>query len=305
MPAGLPSSQRYAPQRLPIGSCPTYGGQAAVQPGSDPQASPSATCQGAARKGWKSASSSHLTLRRNGASSGPVGTSAAPYLLGVLTQGRRCKKERAEPINSATPSASCPSSTYWGYGPAGRRARARQPALSLRRPPQHDLPEMRLRVGSIQLPAHARVIPDPGSSPSRDPEHFSGSRVGILPLRSLRLRIQRLWIPTRAGSPLGDQESVRQEISFSRQQPAARQGAQPFNVQRPASRATPSPRRRPAALGAFLRYGACCHAGAPAPGHLWPARRHPTGTSVRLSFWLFLPSCLACCASPSWLLPLS
>ena len=55
LPAGLPSSQRYAPQRLPIGSCPTYGGQAAVQPGSDPQASPSATCQGAARKGWKSA----------------------------------------------------------------------------------------------------------------------------------------------------------------------------------------------------------------------------------------------------------
>ena len=139
LPAGLPSSQRYAPQRLPIGSCPTYGGQAAVQPGSDPQASPSATCQGAARKGWKSASSSHLTLRRNGASSGPAGTSAAPSLLGVLTQGRRCKKERAEPINSATPSASCPSSTYWGYGPAGRPARARQPALSLRGPPQHDL----------------------------------------------------------------------------------------------------------------------------------------------------------------------
>ena len=140
MPAGLPSSQRYAPQRLPIGSCPTYGGQVAVQPGSDPQASPSATCQGAARKGWKSASSSHLTLRRNGASSGPAGTSAAPSLLGVLTQGRRCKKQRAEPITSATPSASCPSSTYWGYGPAGRRpARARQPALSLRRPPQHDL----------------------------------------------------------------------------------------------------------------------------------------------------------------------
>ena len=137
LPAGLPSSQRYAPQRLPIGSCPTYGGQAAVQPGSDPQASPSATCQGAARKGWKSASSSHLTLRRNGASSGPAGTSAAPSLLGVLIQGRRCKKERAEPINSATPSASCPSSTYWGYGPAGRRARARQPALSLRRP--HNL----------------------------------------------------------------------------------------------------------------------------------------------------------------------
>ena len=139
LPAGLPSSQRYAPQRLPIGSCPTYGGEAAVQPGSDPQASPSATCQGAARKGWKSASSSHLTLRRNGASSGPAGTSAAPSLLGVLTQGRRCKKKRAEPINSATPSASCPSSTYWGYGPAGRLTRARQPALSLRRPPQHDL----------------------------------------------------------------------------------------------------------------------------------------------------------------------
>ena len=137
MPAGLPSSQRYAPQRLPIGSCPTYGGEAAVQPGSDPQASPSATCQGAACKGWKSDSSSHLTLRRNGASSGPAGTSAAPSLLGVLTQGRRCKKERAEPINSATPSASCPSSTYWGYGPGSRRgqalswpARARPPAMS-------------------------------------------------------------------------------------------------------------------------------------------------------------------------------
>ena len=134
LPAGLPSSQRYAPQRLPIGSCPTYGGQAAVQPGSDPQASPSATCQGAARKGWKSASSSHLTLRRNGASSGPAGTSAAPSLLGVLTQGHRCKKQRAEPITSAIPSASCPSSTYWGYGPAGRLTRARQHALSLRRP---------------------------------------------------------------------------------------------------------------------------------------------------------------------------
>ena len=116
LPAGLPSSQRYAPQRLPIGSCPTYGGQAAVQPGSDPQASPSATCQGAARKGWKSASSSHLTLRRNGASSGHAGTSAAPSLLGVLIQGRRCKKQRAERITSATSSASCPSSTYWGYG---------------------------------------------------------------------------------------------------------------------------------------------------------------------------------------------
>ena len=113
LPAGLPSSQRYAPQRLPIGSCPTYGGQAAFQPGSDPQALPSATCQGAARKGWKSASSSHLTLRRNGASSGPAGTSAAPSLLGMLTQGRRCKKQRAERITSATSSASCPSSTYW------------------------------------------------------------------------------------------------------------------------------------------------------------------------------------------------
>ena len=33
-----------------------------------------------------------------------------------------------------------------------------------------------------------------------------------------------------------------------------------------------------AALGAFLGYGACCHAGAPAPGHLWPAGRYPTGT---------------------------
>eukprot|EP01047_Picozoa_sp_COSAG01_P098153 COSAG01_NODE_28378_length_662_cov_1.367673_1_plen_138_part_00 len=31
---------------------------------------------GAARKEWKSASSSHLTLRRNGALSGPAGTSA-------------------------------------------------------------------------------------------------------------------------------------------------------------------------------------------------------------------------------------
>ena len=103
--------------------------------------------------------------------------------------------------------------------------------------------------------AAARVIPDSGSSPSRDPEHFSGSRVGILPCSSLRLRIQRLWIPTRAGSPLGNQESVRQEISFSRQkQPAARQGvegaqaAAASNVQRPASRATPSPRRRPATV---------------------------------------------------------
>ena len=114
LPAGLPSSQHYAPQRLPIGSCPTYSGEAAVQPGSDPQASPSATCQGAARKGWKSASRSHLTLRRNGASSGPAGTSAAPSLLGVVTQGRRCKKQRAGIITSATPSASCPSSTYWG-----------------------------------------------------------------------------------------------------------------------------------------------------------------------------------------------
>ena len=123
LPAGLPSSQRYASQRLPIGSCPTYGGQAAVQPGSDPQASPSATCQGAARKGWKSASSSHLTLRRNGASSGHAGTSAVPSLLGVLTQGRRCQKQRCERITSATSSASCPSSTYWGYGriPASQR----------------------------------------------------------------------------------------------------------------------------------------------------------------------------------------
>ena len=141
LPAGLPSSQRYAPQRLPIGSCPTYGGQAAVQPGSDPQASPSATCQGAARKGWKSASSSHLTLRRNGASSGPAGTSAAPSLLGVLIQGRRCKKERAEPITSATSSASCPSSTYWALWPdPGRPAhfseflRAQQQLLSIKMP---------------------------------------------------------------------------------------------------------------------------------------------------------------------------
>ena len=123
LPAGLLSSQRYAPQRLPIGSCPTYGGQAAFQPGSDPQALPSATCQGAARKGWKSASRSHLTLRRNGASSGPAGMPAAPSLLGALIQGRRCNLQRAERIISATPSASCPSSTYWGYGgiPASQR----------------------------------------------------------------------------------------------------------------------------------------------------------------------------------------
>ena len=113
LPAGLPSSQRYAPQRLPIGSCPTYGGQAAVQPGSDRQASPSATCQGASREGWNRASSSHLTLSRNGASSGPAGTSAAPPLLDMLTQGRRCKKQRAERITSASSSASCPSSTNW------------------------------------------------------------------------------------------------------------------------------------------------------------------------------------------------
>ena len=125
LPAGLPSSQRYAPQRLPIGSCPTYGGQAAVQPGSDPQASPSATCQGAARKGWKSASSSHLTLRRNGASSGPAGTSAAPSLLGVLTQGRRCKKSALNPL-PARPSAPAVHHRHIGdMGQlAGLRARA-------------------------------------------------------------------------------------------------------------------------------------------------------------------------------------
>jgi hypothetical protein len=52
-----------------------------------------------------------------------VGTSAAPSLLGGLTQGCRCKKQRAESITSATSSASCPSSTYWGYGgiPASQR----------------------------------------------------------------------------------------------------------------------------------------------------------------------------------------
>eukprot|EP01049_Picozoa_sp_SAG25_P006572 SAG25_NODE_500_length_7380_cov_16.363137_3_plen_179_part_00 len=88
LPAGLPSSQRNAPQRLPIGSCPTYGGQAAVQPRSDPQASPSATCQEAARKGrWKSASSSHLTLRRNGASSGHAGRWRRRQLLWLWLRG--------------------------------------------------------------------------------------------------------------------------------------------------------------------------------------------------------------------------
>jgi hypothetical protein len=56
-------------------------------------------------------------LRRNGASSEPVGTSAAPSLLGGLTQGCRCKKQRAESITSATSSASCPSSTYWALWP--------------------------------------------------------------------------------------------------------------------------------------------------------------------------------------------
>jgi hypothetical protein len=33
----------------------------------------------------------------------------------VLIQGRRCKKQRAERITSATSSASCPPSTSWGY----------------------------------------------------------------------------------------------------------------------------------------------------------------------------------------------
>ena len=125
----------------------------------------------------------------------------------------------------------------------------------------------------------ARVIPDSGSSPSRDPEHFSGSRVGILPLHSLRLRIQRLWIPTRAGSPLGNQESVLQEISFSRQQPAARQGAQPStsNVQ-PAG-------RRPL-LGGVLRR--CSPGGLPEIRGVLPRRR--AGSRTPLPGW----------APPNW-----
>ena len=141
LPAGLPSSQRYAPQRLPTRCRPTYGGQAAFQPGSGHQASPWAKCQGAPRKGRNRPSSSHLTLSRNGASSGPAGMPAAPSLLEVLTQGRRCKKQRAEPITSATSSASCPSSTYWALWPdPGRPAhfseflRAQQQLLSIKMP---------------------------------------------------------------------------------------------------------------------------------------------------------------------------
>eukprot|EP01048_Picozoa_sp_COSAG05_P035139 COSAG05_NODE_15092_length_378_cov_1.856631_1_plen_78_part_10 len=49
----------------------------------------------------------------------------------------------------------------------------------------------------------ARVIPDSGSSPSRDPEHFSGSRLGILPLQEPPTQDPEAldpdsgWIPTR------------------------------------------------------------------------------------------------------------
>ena len=75
---------------------------------------------------------------------------------------------------------------------------------------------------------------------------------------------KKLWIPTRAGSPLGNQESVLQEISFSRQQPAARQGAQPStsNVQ-PAG-------RRPL-LGGVLRR--CTPGGLPEIRGALPRRR--------------------------------
>ncbi len=121
--------------------------------------------------------------------------------------------------------------------------------------------------------------------PTRDP-----ARVGIqstfldpdsefYPCRSLRLRIQRLWIPTRAGSPLGNQESVLQEISFSRQQPAARQGAQPStsNVQ-PAG-------RRPL-LGGVLRR--CTPGGLPEIRGVLPRRR--AGSRTPLAGW----------APPNW-----
>ena len=113
--------------------------------------------------------------------------------------------------------------------------------------------------------------------PTRDP-----ARVGIqstfldpdsefYPCRSLRLRIQRLWILTRAGSPLGNQESVLQEISFSRQQPAARQGAQPStsNVQ-PAG-------RRPL-LGGVLRR--CSPGGLPEIRGVLPRRRASSRTPL-------------------------
>ena len=135
--------------------------------------------------------------------------------------------------------------------------------------------------------------------PTRDP-----ARVGIqstfldpdsefYPCRSLRLRIQRLWIPTRAGSPLGNQESVLQEISFSRQQPAARQGAQPStsNVQ-PAG-------RRPL-LGGVLRR--CTPGGLPEIRGVLPRRRAssrtplaswaPPNCHLGTSFLLAVPSFL-------------
>ena len=138
-----------------------------------------------------------------------------------------------------------------------------------------------------------RVIPDSGSSPSRDPEHFSGSRLGILPLQEPPTQDPEGWIPTRAGSPLGNQESVLQEISFSRQQPAARQGAQPStsNVQ-PAG-------RRPL-LGGVLRR--CTPGGLPEIRGVLPRRRAssrtplaswaPPNCHLGTSFLLAVPSFL-------------
>ena len=90
--------------------------------------------------------------------------------------------------------------------------------------------------------------------PTRDP-----ARVGIqstfldpdsefYPCRSLRLRIPKAldpdsdWIPTRESGISSTRNQLQQAAAGSQTRCAA------LNVQRPASRATPSPRRRPATV---------------------------------------------------------
>ena len=128
--------------------------------------------------------------------------------------------------------------------------------------------------------AAARVIPDSGSSPSRDPEHFSGSRLGILPLQEPPTQDPEAldpdsgWIPTRESGISSTRNQLQQAAAGSQTRCAA------LNVQRlqPAG-------RRPL-LGGVLRR--CTPGGLPEIRGVLPRRR--AGSRTPLAGW----------APPNW-----
>ena len=79
--------------------------------------------------------------------------------------------------------------------------------------------------------ACARVIPDSGSSPSRDPEHFSGSRLGILPLQEPPTQDPEAldpdsgWIPTRVQYVYDDYSGTRKPALTPSQDPVPDSGS--------------------------------------------------------------------------------